>query len=944
MTKIIRWKEFEDWVEFYTARELGRVDEGKYEVLINFGGPGAITPYHFYARVREGAEDIVAGVMIEGVDFEFSKKVIDIKDTPAGFRWVYLGMTKTGRNYRRATLNAPRGLGGLDRLCVLQITRRIESGEIERRIARDGMPPEPLSGVPLGGVGAGKIELCRDGLFRNITINGNIDAPIRRSAGTFFAVRSECGGKTLGRIISTERLHELFPVESLRFNGCYPQATLTAADRFFPINVTIHATGTIIPRNVKDSALPAALFRVRLTAKEEPVKATVAFSMENFLGCGGSVGALDQRRTFDEGYYHLWEERSGNIERPWQTDSAQGLLFEGGVKEEKRAEGNYTLATDSAVSSRLIGWQYDNDKTVWRRFVDTGCLPDQPGAASSGEPTAGAITVEADLAGGETRDILFVFAWYMPHFWQANETDYSHYYCNDFASAEEVALYSLKNFARLEKEAGEAPALLAASTLPSWFSRSLCNDAYVFSTCSWLTKDGRFSINEGPTHMFGCMGTLDQKLYANHYYSLFFPELDRSELLMFARAQGDDGGIQHDLGYGHLEQRKRPHGWPDLSSALVILSLKHYQLTGDKEYLDEVYPCLVKALDYQLAMDTDGDGIANISGVGNTFDAEKYEGTSSYLATLWLAALRALEELARRRGDTMVAEQCRLRFARAKASAIEELWNGDFFVNYYDSANKRRCPNSHYSQLAGEFFARLCGLGPLYGDQYVRQALSAMIRLNYHPQLKFPTNEATPQGKMSVRLMWGWLPHARVYLAGTPFYFGMAEEGWRVLERLETVITDINADNRWDQRLFFEPDTGKEHWGRFYMTAPATWYVYQALLGYRWDQSEGLLCLCPNLPDNLLPFEGPVFLPDIWLWLSINRDRSRMDVKVVKSFGESFMIKTLCLPSCAGSLVITTDDDVEPVRPIASREEGLETWYECELDLCRKTSVRMEFI
>ncbi|MFA6567195.1 MAG: GH116 family glycosyl-hydrolase [Victivallales bacterium] len=943
-TTIRRWNECEDWVEFVTTRELARTIEGDYEALVNFGGPGGATPYYFYVRVRDDAENVISDVTVEGVAFEASQGEIAVKGTPPGFRWIYLGLVKTERNYRRVTLCAPRGLYGFDRLCVLQIPRRLESGEIERRISRDGMPKEPLSGVPLGGVGAGKIEFCRDGLFRNITINGNIDTPILRSEGTFFAVRAECGRKSLGRIVSSEHMHGLAPFESLSFIGCYPKATLTATDRFFPLNVIVQASGAVIPRNVRDSSLPAALFRVRLTAKEAPVKATVAFSMENFLGCGGSVAKVGQRVSFDEGYYHLWEERSGNAERQWESGAAHGLRFDGGVKEEKRTEGRYVLATNGKVHSQLTGWRYLNDNAPWLRFIDTGLLSDTDDTASSGEATAGAIAVEVELAAGETRDITFVFSWHMPYFWQANDIDYSHFYCNEFASADEVSQYVLQNFARLEHESEEMPLLLAASTLPSWFSRSLCNDAYIFSTATWLTRDGRFSVNESPSHMFGCMGTIDQKLYANHYNTLFFPELDRTELLAFARTQGENGGIQHDLGYGHIEQSKKPHGWPDLSSSLVILSLKHYQLTGDKEYMDEVYPHLVKALDYQFDMDTDGDGIANISGVGNTFDAEKYEGTSSYLATLWLAALRALEELARRRGDAAVGERCRARFAQAKASAIDELWNGEYFVNYYDAANKRRCPNSHFSQLAGEFFARTCGLGPLYGDHYVRQALSSMLRLNYHPRLKFPANEATPEGNMPVRKMWGWLPHARVFLAGTPLYFGMAEKGWHVLERLEKVIADINNDNRWDQRLFFEPDTGREHWGRFYMTAAATWYAYQALLGYRWDKPEGVLSLCPNLPDGMMPFEGPIFLPDMWLWLSINRDRTRMSVKVVKRFGNELLVNMLCLPSAPGSIVVAVDDEVASICQAASPEEGAESRYRCKIDLYRKTSVKIEFM
>ena len=34
------------------------------------------------------------------------------------------------------------------------------------------------SGLPLGGIGAGSIEFCRDGRFTNVTTNNNWDSPI----------------------------------------------------------------------------------------------------------------------------------------------------------------------------------------------------------------------------------------------------------------------------------------------------------------------------------------------------------------------------------------------------------------------------------------------------------------------------------------------------------------------------------------------------------------------------------------------------------------------------------------------------------------------------------------------------------------------------------------------------------------------------------------------
>lgn len=937
MSGIQRRVEFEDWVEICEAGMFSRVDRGTYRTLVNFGGPGSAIDFHFYGRFEKGAERVVQGIEVEGVEFNKAWKPLAVPGTPSGVTWIHFGSVKTGRSYRQVSLRAPRGLFGLDCLCVAQIPLRMESGEIERQLQRRGLPPEPLSGVPLGGVGAGKIEFCRDGLFRNITVNGNIDTPVRRSESGFFALRCESGGEASTRIAAAERLHGLQPFESLAFEGVYPYAELRAKDRGFPLEAVIRASGVVIPHNVKDSSLPAALFRVSVTSRsDKPVTATVAFSMENFLGCGGAVApGIAVRKTFDEGYYEVWEERSGNRERPWGSEQAGGVEFTGGAKTEKRSDGTYVLATDGRVAGRLMGWRFTERSDTWLRFADTGTFPVSGGRPSLGERTAAALAVKIKLAPGETRDIRFVFAWFVPVFYQVPGIDYGHYYARHFSSAAEVARYCLKRFNRLEQASAELPELMLASSLPGWLTRSLCNDAYVFSTTTWLTRDGRFAVNEGPTHMFGCMGTLDQKLYANHYNSLFFPELDKTELLGFVRSQGEDGGVQHDLGYGHIEQKGRPHGWPDLSSALAILSLKHYLLTGDEAYINEAYPGVVKALlEYQVGMDSDGDGIANISGVGNTFDSEKYEGTSSYIATVWLAALRCLEHLAARRGDRATVKRCRSAFNKARASAVKELWNGEFFVNYYDSVRKRQCPTSHISQVAGEFFAKFLGFESLYGDTYVKSALKAMLRLNYPERFPMPTNEATVEGRMPTRFMWGWLPHCRTCLSGVPLYFGMAEEALDALKRMDDAITTVNHDNRWDQRLFYEPDTGRQHWGRFYMSAPATWYLYQALLGYRWVAPDGALEILPNLPDTLLPFEGPLFTPAFWAWLKVGPRGREMSLKIIRTFRAGVPLQRVRIAR-RGTLTIKANGRKVKTSALA------DGWHACNLDLVRLKTLEL---
>lgn len=928
------WFENEDCDVTLFPADFTASGEGEYRMLVNLQGPGGVRPYHFFARLEAGVEDPFLGFEAGGDPaFEFNPEPVAVAGTPPGYQWFALGSITRGRQYLPLTVRALPGLPGLHSLWVSQVPRHLLSGRAERRLA---LPyPEPLSGVPLGGVGAGKLELCRDGRFRNFTLNGGIDTPTYQSDGTFVAIRA--GGET--RILCTESLHGLPAMAALDFEGRYPQARLASSDPAFPVQVELRASATIVPHNLRDASLPLALFTVRLTNPgTAPLEATIAFSAENLLGCSGTIARSPSEAP--QGFYEYWDEREGNTEAPWGDC---GVLLRGEEKTHPTSAGSYLLASAGPVSAG--GWRLAEGVAVWQRFGETGELPSGPTAPSTGEATAGVLGRTLTLAPGQTAEIRFVWAWYVPLFQQVEGPEYGRYYANHFASVAEVAAYGLQEFDRLWTEAAAIPEALRESSLPAWLSQSLANDAYVLSTDCWLTRDGRFSVNESPKNMFGCMGTLDQKLYGSHYYSLFFPELDASELLQFARAQAEDGGIQHDLGYGHLEQRGRASGWPDLSSSLAIQTLKLYQLTGDEAFLDEMYPHCVRALlEWQLSRDTDNDGIANISGVGNTFDSEKFEGTSAYIATVWLAALLALEEMARRRGDSTTQARAREAFTRARQSAIDELWNGSYFANYYDVNRGLRSDNSHFSQLAGEFYSLLLGLGYCYGEDYALTAQRSVLRLNYPDDYAMPMNEATAEGQLPRRDLHGWLPHARVYLGGLSFLLGMPGEGLRALERMDAVLREVNHDNRWDQRLFYEPDTGREHWGTFYMTAPATWYAYQALLGVLWDKPAGVLGLCPHLPASLLPFRAPVFLPDLWAELTVSADCAEISFRPTRRFRRtgvspvSLPVRRLRLPSgreARGGTPPSVTADAEAVTLAAVGEGPGYVEYSCDLDLAQ---------
>ncbi|MBR4000721.1 MAG: hypothetical protein IKI93_20520, partial [Clostridia bacterium] len=141
------------------------------------------------------------------------------------------------------------------------------------------------------------------------------------------------------------------------------------------------------------------------------------------------------------------------------------------------------------------------------------------------------------------------------------------------------------------RQTKELETVLCQSTLPGWFVRRLLDDRFVTVTDSWYDRDGNFSINEAPTGMGGCLGTLDQRTASQGFYTTFYPELDKRELDLFRRSQADDGMCAHELGFASMTLKCRPFSkWPDLAASYVIQVYHTYQRTGDTEFLKKHMP------------------------------------------------------------------------------------------------------------------------------------------------------------------------------------------------------------------------------------------------------------------------------------------------------------------------------------------------------------------
>src|SRR5262249_52452311 len=147
-------------------------------------------------------------------------------------------------------------------------------------------------GFPLGGIGAGGITLHTDGGFGELRANNNWMCPVRALRGAVHALFVRAGDPTDALLLrrGCEGAEDLGarPVRGTPFVGTVPSCTLHFDDEL-PVRVSLHAFTPHLPHDVRESTLPAAVFRFAL---ENPgataVDVAILFSFENVLGRGGT--------------------------------------------------------------------------------------------------------------------------------------------------------------------------------------------------------------------------------------------------------------------------------------------------------------------------------------------------------------------------------------------------------------------------------------------------------------------------------------------------------------------------------------------------------------------------------------------------------------------------------------------------------------------------------
>ena len=624
---------------------------------------------------------------------------------------------------------------------------------------------KPRSGVTLGGIGTGGFEIRQDGVFYNWSLFNN--APLNtgprfdmaNDSILFFVVRyQEQGKEPRMKVLQIEPEYGaagiidhphyyVFPwlsgVDRVDFSAIFPIIHMRFTDRDMPFTVEMEALSPFVPHDIKHSSLPSAIFNFRIVSKtSKPVDVMLMASMRNAV-------CYDNRdRLYVSG------EKHGPGYKGFE-------LTADGVDTTASSFGTMGVASLAADSTWYLGWEHRHpyyetvlrstklpnmNDTAGRHHTDR-----ETGKRRALERCFATVAKSKRLGGrGAAFDHTFVASWCFPNRYAetrgrrgaSDQQPYveGHYWSNFFSSASQVNGYLARN---LKKIAGATRAFHASfydSSAPHWLLDQVNSNLNTLITSTWLTKQGNFGVIEGidAYQTFAGLDTTDVAMYGGIASALLFPELNKNSLKAFNRFQGENGIIAHSIPRNF---RTGPHvgatsNRVDMPCQFAFMSLRAYLWSGDRAFLDEVWPGVKKALDYVLReRDKNQDGLPDMEGIMCSYDNFPMYGVSSYVGGQFLAAVATAVRVAAMIGDSDAAQRYAAVLEKGRAAFEQRLWNGSYYRLYNDEGGQRgdKDEGCMADQLIAQWAGHQVGGGHLFDKARVKKALQSVMAMNFHP-------------------------------------------------------------------------------------------------------------------------------------------------------------------------------------------------------------------
>lgn len=758
-------------------------------------------------------------------------------------------------------------------------------------------PQHTQAAFLLGGIGTGNISVGARGEFRDWEIY-NTPGKGNTSNYTFFTIwtkqadeqpkmkvlESKLQPPYLNMSIgySAEKYAGLPRFKSSKMSSEYPFVQVDFEDDTMDVEVAMESFTPFIPLNPDDSGIPGAVIRYRVkntTSKEQEV--AIAGSLTNSIGfIRNSIwGFMD-------------EVKCGQYNEKRVEDSLQGIYMSCKDLDEKSAKfGSLSLMTREENVSLKPNWYdgawWDGIHEYWDDFYEDGALSEEMERIGLEDQLGhrthkvGAMSVKKTLAPGEEKVFEFILTWHLPN--RPNEWSvdvYTHdekdvetmknHYATQFKDAWDAGKYLVENLPSLEEDTRKFTNALYSTTMPKDVIEAVANNITVIrSTTCFRVEGGHFMAWEGSHDQFGsCHGTCTHVWNYAQTMAFLFPSLEQSARTTEFALETDENGR---MSFRTDKLFKKPFEWDfqvhpaaDGQLGCVIRLYREWKLSGDDDFLRNVWSQAKNALDYAFDhWDKDGDFVLD-SQQHNTYDIEFY-GPNSLVNSMFYGALKAGIKISEYLGDSESLEKYTKAFNEGHEKMDNILWDDDYYIQQIENVNeyKYQYGNGCLSdQLFGQTLAHVAGLGYVLPKEHVKKAVKSVFDYNFMPSMEEHINvqRTYALNDEAGLLLCTWPKGGRPKL---PFVY--SDEVWSGIEY--QVATHLVYEDYVDEALTIVKacrdrydGVKRNPWsdiecGHHYARSLASWGLLVSLSGFTYDMTKHHFDFEPKInKDNFTTF------------------------------------------------------------------------------------------
>ncbi|MFZ3243702.1 MAG: GH116 family glycosyl hydrolase [Candidatus Acidiferrales bacterium] len=486
----------------------------------------------------------------------------------------------------------------------------------------------------------------------------------------------------------------------------------------------------------------------------------------------------------------------------------------------------------------------------------------------------GALASSVHLAPGEKAEIRFTLSWFFPHHLTTDGREMGHMYSHWYGDAGDVNRFLCAHYDEHRATTEGFARTVADTSLGDAMSFAWSSQLSTLIFNSWWMKDGSYAIWEG----LGCCGlsTTDVDYQGSFPIVALFPELKLSQMKRIIAHQNERGQVPHNFTGNFDQVDSTGFARVDMNPQFVMMVCRDYLWTGNKEYLAFMWPHVVKAMAFTESLDTNGDGLPDRDAGLQTYDQWRMRGTPSYVASLWIGALRAAIRIAKDVDKPDDATRWSDELAKASASFDKMLFNGEYYSLWVDG--KTRDELCMTDQISGEWFSHLIGLQTTTSEANLKQSVDSIFQHNFNPEFGLH-NATAPKGGAGL-LTLNNLQAGGVW-SGIEFAFasllmdhGRYADGVKIVEA--THRRYLRAGQPWNH----------VECGEHYSRAMSSWATMLAATGFKPDMANAALAVMPSAP-------GDFRAPWVTAWgfgtisrsgrsLSIHCESGRLELKSLK--------------------------------------------------------------